>query len=89
MKKLIAASIIILFLPGCSYFVPSKIKQEVSMTRIDCQTSIAEVSAMPASEARSKALNSLVRIQPHLENIECYMLGKSANKVIPKESEIK
>jgi len=71
---------------GCAWFTPSAIKQEAAMVRIDCGTAINEVKALPDGPAKDKALSTLNRIYPHLQNIENYLYG---NKSQPASSEVK
>ena len=85
MKKIVAATLILVMLgtSGCSWFVPGPVKREASVVRIDVDTAIEEVQAMPDGQPKDKALRTLKRIQPHLVNLDNYMQGKQADRPTP------
>jgi hypothetical protein len=78
--KRVACAVLMLACSGCAWFVPPSVKKEAAMTRIDVQTAIDEVKALPDSDAKAKSLNSLNRVYPHMVNIENYMYGRQADR---------
>jgi len=41
---------LLLFAPGCAWFVPSQIKKEASLMKIDSKTAITEISAIDTTK---------------------------------------
>lgn len=83
MKKICCVAVLACVLfssTGCSWFVPSALKREASLVKVDVQTSLAEVEALAGDAAKEKALRTLRRIEPHVVNIDNYMQGRKASK---------
>lgn len=76
---LLVLSLSVLGCSGCAWLVPGEVKREVSLTLVDVDTALAETQGLDDKAARDKAIKTLQRIRPHLQNMSDYVYGKPAS----------
>jgi hypothetical protein len=100
MKKIMISVLLILFLccsAGCNWFIPGAIKRQTSLINIDVKTCLKEIKNIKANQSlnddekddkiKNKALRTLIRIKPQVENIDNYTHGRPASPSITEEIE--
>jgi hypothetical protein len=73
-------SILCLCATGCSWFVPSAVKREAAMMRVNVEVALDEVRAQPDSPTKATAIRALERLEPHVRNWDCYVRGQKAER---------
>jgi hypothetical protein len=79
MKRIVLV-LSLVFLSGCSWFVPGKVKSEAVMMRVNIETAIEETEALPEDASKQKALRALRRMYPHVINWDDYVHGRPATR---------
>lgn len=82
MKRALLCLVLLIALPGCSWFVPGKVKQEAVMMRVNIETAIEETNALPNDATKEKAMRALYRMYPHVVNWDDYVHGRPATRVL-------
>lgn len=80
MKRMFVLVLLLGILPGCSWLVPGKVKNEAVMMRVNIETAIEETKALPEDATKEKALRALYRMYPHVVNWDDYVHGRKATR---------
>jgi hypothetical protein len=82
---------IVLLSSGCHYFVPGAIKRQTSLINLDVSTCLKEIEQIQSDpekterekleEVNKKALRTLKRLKPQVENVDNYTHGRPASSI--------
>ena len=90
-KWLIIAVLAVLpCLSGCHWFVPGPVKRQASLVNLDVKTCLKEIDAInndpeksktkKLKESHEKAMRTLKRLKPQVQNLDDYTHGRQANR---------
>lgn len=90
-KNLVFVFAFSIFFSGCHWFVPGAIKRQTNLVNLDVKTSLKEIKEIEQDsnkteeeklqESKKKAMTTLKRLKPQVQNIDDYTHGRSASSV--------